>query len=52
MKKRSPFILISLFLLVIGFGINISNAPPGVRYFGTFFCITGTYAGFPGTVAW
>ncbi|KZV75075.1 MFS general substrate transporter [Peniophora sp. CONT] len=52
MKKRSPFILISLALLVVGFGINISNAPAGVKYFGTFFCITGTYAGFPGTVAW
>ncbi|KZV75076.1 MFS general substrate transporter [Peniophora sp. CONT] len=52
MKKRSPFILICLALLVVGFGINISNAPSGVKYFGTFFCITGSYAAFPGIVAW
>ncbi|KAH9000997.1 hypothetical protein EDB83DRAFT_2524528 [Lactarius deliciosus] len=39
-------------MLLIGFSINISNASPGVKYFGTFFCVTGSYAAFPGVVSW
>ncbi|KAJ3514424.1 hypothetical protein NLJ89_g2392 [Agrocybe chaxingu] len=49
---RSPFILIGLTLCLIGFSINISNVPTGVKYFGTFFVVTGSYAAFPGIVAW
>ncbi|VDB96701.1 unnamed protein product [Peniophora sp. CBMAI 1063] len=52
MKIRSLFILICLVLLVVGFSINISDAPSGVKYFGAFLCTTGTYAAFPGIVAW
>ncbi|KAJ6498892.1 MFS general substrate transporter [Mycena sanguinolenta] len=51
-KKRSPFIYAGLFMLLIGFSINISNAPSGAKYFGTFFCVAGSYASFPGVVAW
>ncbi|KAJ7497702.1 MFS general substrate transporter [Mycena latifolia] len=51
-KIRSPFIFAGFLLNVIGFSINISNAPSGVKYFGTFFCVTGAYAGVPGVVAW
>ncbi|KAF5328441.1 hypothetical protein D9619_013250 [Psilocybe cf. subviscida] len=52
MKKRSPFILLGLTFILIGFSINISNAPHGVKYFGTFFVVSGAYASFPGVVAW
>lgn len=51
-RKRSPFILAGLCMLVVGYSINISAAPAGVKYFGTFFCVAGAYAAFPGTVAW
>jgi hypothetical protein len=39
-------------MLLIGFSINISTAPAGVKYFGTFFVVSGSYAAFPGIVAW
>ncbi|KAJ7049979.1 MFS general substrate transporter [Mycena amicta] len=51
-KKRWPFIYAGLIMLLIGFAINISRAPSGVKYFGTFFCVGGSYAAFPGVVAW
>ena len=49
---RSPFLFACLLLGLIGFAVNISDAPNGAKYFGTFFCIAGLYAAFPGTVAW
>jgi len=52
LKMRSPFILGGLTMLLIGFSINISEAPRGAKYFGTFFCVAGSYASFPGVVAW
>lgn len=51
-KLRSPFILAGLVMCLIGFAINISNAPIGVKYFGTFFCVSGSYAAFPAVIAW
>lgn len=39
-------------MCLIGFSINISPAPRGAKYFGTFFCVAGSYASFPGVVAW
>ncbi|PPQ94104.1 hypothetical protein CVT25_009255 [Psilocybe cyanescens] len=51
-KMRSPFILLGLFFCLFGFSINISNASNGVKYFGTFFAVSGGYAAFPGIVAW
>ncbi|KAF9044938.1 MFS general substrate transporter [Panaeolus papilionaceus] len=52
LKLRSPFIFLGLTFCLIGFVINISSAPSGVKYFGTFFVVTGSYATFPGIVAW
>ena len=49
---RSPFILLGLVMCLIGFTINISNVKNGVKYFGTFLCVAGSYAAFPGVVAW
>jgi sugar phosphate permease len=51
-KMRSPFILLGLTFCLIGFTINISKASNGVKYFGTFFVVSGSYAAFPGVVAW
>ncbi|KAI5118655.1 hypothetical protein M0805_002575 [Coniferiporia weirii] len=51
-KLRSPFILLGLTMCLIGFSINISDASVGVKYFGTFFCVAGSYAAFPGVVTW
>ncbi|KAL5478623.1 hypothetical protein ACEPAI_2808 [Sanghuangporus weigelae] len=51
-KLRSPFILLGLTMCLIGFTINITHASSGVKYFGTFFCVAGSYAAFPGVVTW
>jgi len=37
---------------LIGLAINISDVAVGVKYFGTFFCVAGSYAAFPGAIAW
>ncbi|KAF9234655.1 MFS general substrate transporter [Melanogaster broomeanus] len=52
LKLRSPFIYVCLVMLLIGYSINISNVPSGVKYFGTYFIVTGSYAAFPGVVSW
>jgi hypothetical protein len=49
---RSPFIFAGLVMCLFGYAINISTAPRGVKYFGTFFVVAGSYAAFPGVVAW
>ncbi|KAJ7072697.1 MFS general substrate transporter [Mycena amicta] len=48
LKIRFPFIIAGFCCNLIGFSIDISNAPSGVKYFGTFFCVTGAYAAVPG----
>ncbi|KAH9919552.1 MFS general substrate transporter [Fomitopsis serialis] len=51
-KMRSPFILAGLLMCLVGFSINISDATIGAKYFGTFLCVSGSYAAFPGIVTW
>ncbi|CCL99899.1 uncharacterized protein FIBRA_01924 [Fibroporia radiculosa] len=51
-KERSPFILYGLLMCQIGFIINITNAPNGAKYFGTFLCVAGSYGALPGVIAW
>lgn len=51
-KMRFPFIYAGLLMCLIGFAINIADVPTGVKYFGTFWCVAGSYAAFPGVVAW
>ncbi|KAJ7160895.1 MFS general substrate transporter [Mycena filopes] len=51
-QRRSPFIFGGLLMLLVGFAINISNAPSGVKYFGTYLVVGASYASFPGVVAW
>ncbi|KAG1886503.1 MFS general substrate transporter [Suillus subluteus] len=52
LKIRSPFILAGLTMCLIGFSMNISTAPIGVKYFGTFFIVMGSYAAYPGIISW
>jgi sugar phosphate permease len=52
LRIRWPFILAGLLISSIGFAINISNASDGVKYFGTFLCVSGAHSASPGTVAW
>ncbi|KAI0692598.1 MFS general substrate transporter [Cerioporus squamosus] len=51
-RMRSPFIFLGLALAAIGYGINISTAPIGVKYFGTFLTAIGGYSAFPATISW
>ncbi|KAI8996642.1 MFS general substrate transporter [Trametes punicea] len=50
--KRYPFILAGLTFNLVGFAINISDVSIGAKYFGTFLIVGGSYAAFPGVVAW
>jgi len=52
LKLRWPFILAGLLSTAFGFGINISNTSVGVKYFGTFLCVAGSYSSLPGLIAW
>ena len=52
MKMRSPFIFMGLSLCAIGYGINISGASIGVKYFGTYLAAIGGYSAFPATSSW
>lgn len=52
LKMRSPFIGAGLLLCLVGFAINISDAAIGVKYFGTFLCVSGSYSAITGIVAW
>ncbi|EMD36671.1 hypothetical protein CERSUDRAFT_94946 [Gelatoporia subvermispora B] len=51
-KVRSPFIVAGLVMCLVGFAINISDVAIGPKYFGTFLVVAGSYAAFPGVVAW
>lgn len=51
-KLRSPFIMFGQVMALIGFIINITDAPRGVKYFGMFLCTAGSYGAFAGVVAW
>ena len=52
LKMRSPFIFAGMLMCLIGFSINISNAAMGVKYFGTFLIVSGSYAAIAGLVTW
>ncbi|KAI0692599.1 MFS general substrate transporter [Cerioporus squamosus] len=51
-QRRSPFVLCGQLLCLAGFAINISGAPIGVKYFGTFLVVSGGYAAYPAMTAW
>ncbi|KIM57699.1 hypothetical protein SCLCIDRAFT_28656 [Scleroderma citrinum Foug A] len=51
-KLRSPFIFTAQLIALIGFIINITDASSGVKYFGTFWCVAGSYTAGTGPVIW
>ncbi|KIJ64862.1 hypothetical protein HYDPIDRAFT_153698 [Hydnomerulius pinastri MD-312] len=51
LKLRSPFIFAAQFTALVGYIINITDAPSGVKYFGTFLCVIGSYTASPGSVS-
>ncbi|KIJ14068.1 hypothetical protein PAXINDRAFT_13185 [Paxillus involutus ATCC 200175] len=51
-KLRSPFIFVGQTIALLGYIINISGAPSGAKYFGTYLCVIGSYAIVPGSVSW
>ena len=52
LRLRWPFILAGFLTCAVGFGINLSDASNGVKYFGTFLCVIGSYSCCPGLIAW
>jgi len=48
---RSPFIFAGQLIGLVGFVLNISDAPNGVKYFGLFVCSLGASAGV-GAMVW
>ncbi|KAL8293321.1 hypothetical protein RQP46_000022 [Phenoliferia psychrophenolica] len=50
--KRYIFVLTNQIMCLIGFVINISPAPSGVKYFGLFLCASGSYGALPAVVTW
>ncbi|KIK22519.1 hypothetical protein PISMIDRAFT_497651 [Pisolithus microcarpus 441] len=52
MKIRFPFIIVSELIGLAGYIILITDASTGVKYFGTFLVVIGTYSGVPCTVGW
>ncbi|KAF9218562.1 MFS general substrate transporter [Gyrodon lividus] len=51
LKLRWPFIFVAQLIALTGYGINISDAPSNVKYFGLCLCLIGS-SGNPGTVTW
>ncbi|KIJ14037.1 hypothetical protein PAXINDRAFT_13153 [Paxillus involutus ATCC 200175] len=52
LKVRSPFIFAGQSIALLGYIINLTDAPSGVKYFGTHLCIMGSFSSGPGAVSW
>ncbi|KAF2803268.1 MFS general substrate transporter [Mytilinidion resinicola] len=50
--KRSPFILVCLCIMAVGFIMCIASSKPGVVYAGLFFAACALYPAFAGSVTW
>lgn len=51
-RKRFRFVWLSQWVCLIGFIINITPAPSGVKYAGLFLAAAGSYGGLPAVVTW
>ncbi|KAF8838016.1 MFS general substrate transporter [Paxillus ammoniavirescens] len=51
-KLRSPFIFAAQWIALLGYIINIIDAPVGVKYFGTYLCVIGSFSSGPGSISW
>ncbi|KIJ14063.1 hypothetical protein PAXINDRAFT_100394 [Paxillus involutus ATCC 200175] len=45
-------ISLGLLIALLGYIINISDAPSGVKYFGTYLCVIGSFSSNPGSISW
>ncbi|KIJ08924.1 hypothetical protein PAXINDRAFT_17974 [Paxillus involutus ATCC 200175] len=52
LKFRSPFVFAGLSVSMLGYIITITDAPSGVKFFGAYLCIIGTFACGPGGICW
>ncbi|KAM5356487.1 hypothetical protein ACJ41O_003133 [Fusarium nematophilum] len=50
--KRSPFIVVFLCIMVVGFSMCISSGNPKVVYGGVFIAACAIYPAFPGVITW
>ncbi|KZS90615.1 MFS general substrate transporter [Sistotremastrum niveocremeum HHB9708] len=51
-RLRSPFILFSLTLNIIGYSILLSNVKWSAHYVGIYFILAGGYSAFPIMISW
>ncbi|KAG6330234.1 hypothetical protein ID866_8855 [Astraeus odoratus] len=52
MKMRWPFLFSLQVTALIGYIIEVTDAPMSVKYFGTFLCAVGSYSAGPVSVGW
>lgn len=50
--KRSPFVLVCLCIMAVGFIMCISSHKPGVIYAGVFIAACALHPAFPGNITW
>ncbi|EEU41890.1 uncharacterized protein NECHADRAFT_64202 [Fusarium vanettenii 77-13-4] len=50
--KRSPFIVVFLCIMIVGFSMCISTSNPKVVYGGVFIAACAIYPAFPGVITW
>ncbi|VBB78581.1 Putative Permease of the major facilitator superfamily [Podospora comata] len=50
--RRSPFIIVPLLIMVVGFSMCIASGNPRVVYGGVFIAACAIYPAFPGVIAW
>ncbi|KAJ4863484.1 major facilitator superfamily domain-containing protein [Trichoderma breve] len=50
--KRSPFIIVLLCVMIVGFSMCISSSNPKVVYGGVFITACSIYPAFPGIISW
>ena len=50
--KRSPFILVCLCIMAVGFIMCLASGKPGVIYAGVFIAACALYPAFPGNITW
>ncbi|KAI1082696.1 major facilitator superfamily domain-containing protein [Whalleya microplaca] len=50
--KRSPFIIVFLLMMIVGFSMCISTSNPRVVYGGVFIVACAIYPAFPGNITW
>ncbi|KAJ3521096.1 hypothetical protein NM208_g13450 [Fusarium decemcellulare] len=50
--KRSPFIVVFLCIMIVGFSMCISTSNPKVVYGGVFIAACAIYPAFPGVISW